>query len=110
MDRYPTFLLLFINCVFEEVVFRMTIIYLCSIAISHELMVIILSALIFASAHILFFKFYMFIITFILGFILAYIYLSIPHLIVALWSVIFIHFLAVYIGTKSGIIHKLTRR
>jgi len=104
------FLSLFINCVFEEVIFRVTVIYLCSITIGNELTVIILSALIFASAHMIFFKFYMFIMTFILGLILAYVYLSIPHFVVALWSVILIYFFAAYIGMESGIIDKLTRR
>lgn len=88
----------------------MTIIYLCGVVISNELIVVILSALIFASVHMVFFKFYMVVIAFILGLILAHMYLSIPHPIAALWSVIFVHFLAAYIGTKSGIIDKLTRR
>jgi len=101
---------LFINCISEEVVFRVTVIYLCSIVISNELTVIILSALIFASVHMIFFRLYMFIIAFILGLILAYVYLSIPHFVAALWSVILIHFFAAYIGMKSGIIDKLTRR
>ena len=110
MNKYPAFSSLFISCVFEEVVFRVTVIYLCSIVISNELTVIILSALIFASVHMIFFKLYMFIITFILGLILAYVYLSIPHFVAALWSVILIHFVVAYIGVRSGIVYKLTRR
>jgi len=109
MDKYPVWLKLFVNTVFEETLFRYTLITLFILFIDFRL-AILLSSIIYGLVHRIYFDLNMVVITFILGIVLGIVYYVFHFSLLGLWICIMIHYFVVMIGYWFNLYRYFVRR